>query len=605
MGLTFRPPKDVDANLRFRKVLLKRAEGNKGFQQQMIAACASDILFWLNCFAWVYEPRRAKVLPFITWPFQDKTLKKMIKAITADHRDVGIEKSRDMGASWMALAVITWLWLFREMQSFLLISRTEDEVDKTDDSDTLFWKVDFLRTKLPKWMQPNLSHGERTNLHLLNPLNGSLIDGRSTTGNVGRGGRRTAVLMDEFAAFAPQDGYRALSSTQFVTDCRLFISTPQGGAGPFFDVMHKKDLNVERIRLHWSEHPLKKKGLYTTKQGKLHVLDKPYRYPKDYQHILDGKIRSPWYDNECRRMAIPQLIAQEVDIDYLASSYQYFDSAVLNELSKATAMQPHFYGDLDYTLDTIAPKGLIERSGGPLVVWGFIDHLAKPKKARYAIGCDVSGGTGASPTAMCVGDADTGEQVALYVNNRIDPKAAGRYAVALARLFEDSDGTPAKLIWEANGPTGRNFGDAVIATGFRNFYYRRVETSLSSVPTDTPGWYSNKEEKAAVLGDWREALQARTFICRDEETLREAAEYVHTTNGSIEHNGAVNTVDLSDSGTNHGDRVIAAALCHKGMGRRIAVGAPARIAFNPPVGSVAHRHMVVEERAKRELANAW
>ena len=47
-----------------------------------------------------------------------------------------------------------------------------------------------------------------------------------------------------------------------------------------------------------------------------------------------GKVRSPWYDAECKRCAHPQEVAQEHDIDFSGSDYQFFDTKMLDEIER-------------------------------------------------------------------------------------------------------------------------------------------------------------------------------------------------------------------------------------------------------------------------------
>ncbi len=61
----------------------------------------------------------------------------------------------------------------------------------------------------------------------VNADNGSVIDGESTTGDAGRGDRRTAMFIDEYAAFDVTDGYRVLLASRDTTNCRGFNSTPE------------------------------------------------------------------------------------------------------------------------------------------------------------------------------------------------------------------------------------------------------------------------------------------------------------------------------------------------------------------------------------------
>ena len=64
------------------------------------------LLFWLNTFCWIYEPREdrqrkhdSKIphLPFITYDFQDDYVREVYNAINTGV-DMLTEKSRDMGA---------------------------------------------------------------------------------------------------------------------------------------------------------------------------------------------------------------------------------------------------------------------------------------------------------------------------------------------------------------------------------------------------------------------------------------------------------------------------------------------------------------------------
>ena len=132
-----------------------------------------------------------------------------------------IEKSRDMGASWMCLMAFEWVWHFHSISSFLLVSRKEDLVDKTNDPRSLMWKIDYMHKNQPRWLLPSIG---RSNFHIINHDTGSTIDGESTTGDVARGDRRTAILLDEFASV--DQGARVLAATGDATDCRVMNSTP-------------------------------------------------------------------------------------------------------------------------------------------------------------------------------------------------------------------------------------------------------------------------------------------------------------------------------------------------------------------------------------------
>ncbi|MCK5604749.1 hypothetical protein KAR91_22860, partial [Candidatus Pacearchaeota archaeon] len=289
-------PKEFYANLAFRRKMIELGASSFEAAKELWIMCKRDPLFYINTFVFTYDPRRQpSALPFITYEYQDEAILELNEAV--GNYDLFIEKSRDMGASWLCLFVPQYRFQFHDLQSFLMVSRKEDLVDKTEDPDCLFWKVDFIHENQPAWLRPRVN---RNKLHIYNLDNGSTIDGSSTTGDVGRGGRRTAILLDEFASV--DDGYAVLAATRDTTTCRLFNSTPKGTGNAFYDM---KMTDIRKLRMHWSQHPIKAEGLYTSKDGQLIIIDDRHNHAEGYEFILDGKLRSPWYDVQCKRAAHP------------------------------------------------------------------------------------------------------------------------------------------------------------------------------------------------------------------------------------------------------------------------------------------------------------
>ena len=98
---------------------------------------------------------------------------------------------------------------------------------------------------------------------------------------------------------------------------------------------------------------------------------------------------------------------------------------------------------------------------------------------------------------------------------------------------------------------------------FGNIYYSTNDTSLSKRQSDRPGWFSTSEGKKDLLSNYRELLMTGGIINPSDKALTQASEFVYLPNGRIEHGGSVLTIDPSDKGDNHGDVVIADALCAK------------------------------------------
>lgn len=593
-------PKDVTENLRFRRTVVEEGHKSRKAAHEFWMMCSRDILFYLNVFGWIYEPRTPAVLPFVTYPFQDQAILEMDAAV-GDH-DLCVKKSRDNTASWDMLSVFEWRWQFHPMQSFLLVSRTEDLVDKADDPDSLFWKVLFLIEKQPSWLRPRFT---RSMLRLKNNDNGSTINGASTTGNVGRGGRRTAVGVDEYAAFRTEDGYRALYATQAVTKSRIWNSTPQGSGNAYYDVAH--DPNVRQLVLHWSEHPEKAKGLYRVVEGKAEVLDKDYEYPEDFQFVNTPGgwkgLRSPWYDKECLRTPIPQLIAQELDMDFLGSAFQFFDKEMLDFHESIYVQPPYLVGELDFDKESADPDKFLKDAGQKrLALWLHLDASGKPPQdRRYVIGVDISAGTGASNSCLTIADTTTGEKVGAFTSPQIAPHEIAKYAAALGRWFCDKTGNAALVIAESNGGLNRQFHKSLFNLGYGSIFYRKNEQSISGKVSKVPGWGSTKDNKRELLEEYKRALSAGEFINRCQEAVAECKEYVYFPDKQVGHARSRSVIDPSGAGDNHGDRVIADALCWRGMRDRKNVEVSEEL--HVPVGSLAWR--IQEEEKARAVTAAW
>lgn len=143
-------PKDRDENLKYRLELRERCKTDARVRRAVESACRDDVLYFFNAMCWLYEPRpmfvevagvRRKlpmVIPFITWPHQDTAIREIYENLGLE--DVGVEKSRGEGMSWMAILMALHDWLFVDNCKIGLVSRTESAADDPEDSDSLFWK---------------------------------------------------------------------------------------------------------------------------------------------------------------------------------------------------------------------------------------------------------------------------------------------------------------------------------------------------------------------------------------------------------------------------------------------------------------------------------
>jgi len=536
--------------------------------------CKEDPLFFLNAFAWTYDNRKKPSgIPFITWPFQDEAFLTLLNSIETGE-DILIEKSRDMGASWLCLMAFTWSWLFEPGRGYLCMSAKEDLVDKPGDPDSLFWKIDFVVNRLPAGVRPMEYRPKlhRKFLHFENPANGSVIDGASTTSDTGRGGRRTAMLLDEFASVP--NGREVLAATADATPCRIFNSTPKGTVDAFYEKVC--DEGCKKLRLHWTLHPEKAKGQYFGEKG---------------------EARSPWYDAQCKRRTARE-IAQELDICYISAGSTFFVSQEVEKHIASFGLPPVARGVLLADGETLKPEKFLPDPNGDLFLW-----LEKPDPAqKYVIGVDIAAGTGirSSSSVVSVWSKTTMEKVAEFASQHIRPDKLAKLVASMGWYF-GNDKEKAFVIWECNGGSGVQFTIDFLASGYRNIYWRKpVEAVNAKQSNEYAGWYQTRELKEALLGDYRRALASGEVKNRSVPAMRECLSYYYLPNGSVGVPGNPTTKSVEDTETRHGDRVIADALAVFALRKRRE--SPKAVEVVSP-NSVGGR--ILDRENKIRMAQTW
>ncbi len=565
-----RVPDEPMANADFRWKIVRDAQRTPDIRTDCWTACRESLLFFTNVFLWTYDPRkRVKKVPFVTWPFQNEAMLRIEKHI--GESDLLIEKSRDMGASWMILAAFMWRWMFFKGESFLLVSRNQSYVDDKNNPKSLFWKLDFMLSMLPPWLCPAY---RRTDMELVNVENGSVVNGESTTGDVARGDRRTAIMLDEFAAVDHADGHRALSATFAATDSRIINSTAQGSIGAYADLV--RNAHISRIRLGWWLHPHKNVGL--EKDG-------------------NGKWTSPWYVRQCARMGDARKIAQELDMALRASESSSFTEDAIAAANRET--RPHEWrGNLVFDRQTGEPTALMEdRVNGRIRLWvhptpvGRIDTTDR----RYFIGVDISSGTGSINSVASIGVAPTGEMIGELADPTMRPDQFAEYCVALARLLKGTE--DCLLAWEGPGP-GHHFGARTMELGYRSIWYRQADDGTGRI-TLKAGWWPTKDNKRTLYSEFRAALANGQLQVPCKETVAECRDIVYAKNGWVLNVHSINLDDPSGATVSHADRPTSAAIMWMAMRDQVVGADPKGRPSRPPVGSKKWRMEMLERQAAR------
>ena len=326
-------PKDYLDNLRYRVWLKgldkKGVDDTNSIKAGLLKRCRNDIMFFFNTFLWTQDPRKRPAdLPFLTYEYEETYIRWIADHIT-NKKDCFTEKSRDMGMSWTLMGVILWHWFFVDGFKAHLGSKKEDDVDRSGDIRSLFEKLRYMLSEIPNWLLPYQFDWKKHSMfmRLINPFNSSAITGESSNRDFGRAGRYSCCILDEFAAMEYAD--EAWTSTGDSTPCRIVVGTPLGTGNKFWNLRFKS--NIDIFTAHWSLHPEKSKGATRVKdKGKLNSLEAFAEWKKG------EPITSPWYEAEKNRRLTSETqskvdIAQELDIDYIASGDPYFDTKALQQ----------------------------------------------------------------------------------------------------------------------------------------------------------------------------------------------------------------------------------------------------------------------------------
>lgn len=243
----------------------------------------SDPVAFVNDWGMTSDPRNAEIglpvsVPFTLYPKQADFLRWLLTHWRG-RQDGIVEKSRDEGATWLCVAFGVWMFLYYDETVVGFGSRKEEYVDNSKDNKSIFWKVRTFVGSLPRELRP--ASYSNTYMQTINNDNGASIVGEAGD-NIGRGARASIYFKDESPFYEhPMQIDAALSQT---SNCKIDVGTPNGFDNPFAQRRHSGTVDV--FTFHWRDNP--RKG-------------------------------PEWYAEQKRKLD-PVILAQEVDIDYNAST---------------------------------------------------------------------------------------------------------------------------------------------------------------------------------------------------------------------------------------------------------------------------------------------
>jgi hypothetical protein len=351
---------DYDLVFRSRIEAIERLRAKPELVPAVLEFYKDNPVAFITDFGMTFDPRNAEIgkptmVPFLLFPKQVEFINWLVERWRG-RKDGLVEKSRDMGVSWLCVAFAVWMWRFHPGTVIGFGSRKEEYVDKLGDPKSLFWKVRQFIGLLPQELRPR-GYDEKQHaphMRILNPENGAAIVGEAGD-NIGRGNRTSIYFKDESAHYEHAESVdAALSQT---SNCKIDVSTPNGPGNPFYRKRHGG--KIEIFIFDWHDDPRKDEA---------------------------------WYRNQCATLD-PVVVAQEIDRNYEGSIANSFISGdlVRNAMSRGP-MEVQATGGLMAGLD-VARFGddktvLTLRRGRVLlkqVVWAKHDLVQTAARARNEI----------------------------------------------------------------------------------------------------------------------------------------------------------------------------------------------------------------------------
>jgi phage terminase large subunit len=255
-----------------------------------------------------YDPRNAGTkrpvkLPMLLFTRQRQFIDWL--QLCVSNRSHGlVEKSRDMGLSWLACFVSVWIWAtWMDGPSVGFGSRKEELVDKIGDPSSIFEKIRMAIRALPPFLLPEgLSEPDHlVFMKVINPQTGATLIGECGD-NIGRGGRTLLYWKDEAAHYARPELIEAALADN--TNVQIDISSVNGLGNVFqrrrasgLDWTPGDDMPRGRASVFvadWRHHPAKTQAWYderkrkATEEGLLHIFAQ--EVDRNYSAAVEGTI---------------------------------------------------------------------------------------------------------------------------------------------------------------------------------------------------------------------------------------------------------------------------------------------------------------------------
>lgn len=262
--------------------------------------CIDFIEDWMDTF----DPRNAGTdrptrMPFILFQRQKEFVEFLYACYTQEANGL-VEKSRDMGATWLCCAFSVWCFLFQKGANIGWGSRKAQLVDNIGDMNSIFEKIRYIMRTVPVEFWPDRFAEDNLSYMRIHSANGNNVTGESGDG-IGRGGRTKIYFKDESAHYEHPESIEASLGDN--TNVQIDISSVNGLGNVFH---RKREAGIEWCGgevvkgatnvfvMDWRDHPTKTQDWYDERfkkaqdEGLLHLFYQ--EVDRNYAASVEGVI---------------------------------------------------------------------------------------------------------------------------------------------------------------------------------------------------------------------------------------------------------------------------------------------------------------------------
>lgn len=415
-------------------------------------ACDALAAYFIDNYCRIYDATARRWIAFRLWREQYETL----CAIEANDQVV-ILKARQLGLTWLVLAYILWLLLFRPATTALLFSRRDREAVYLLDE-----RLKGMYKELPDWMRHGTTdwYTEFDNNHAWRLSNGSV--GQAFPTNAGDSYTASIVLVDE-ADLVPD-----------LNKMMRAIKPTVDGGGKII-LLSRSDKSKPQSEF---------KKIYRAAVAGLNDW---------YAIFLAWHVRpsrdAAWYDAQKR-----DILSRTTGLDDLHEQYPATDKEALAPKILDKRLSPLWLQQCDAT----GPG--INVTGAPAIP-GLVVYAAPVAGRDYVGGLDpAEGNPNSDESSLSILDKETGEQVA-ELAGLFQPSVMASYADTVCVWYNRAD-----LLVERN-----NHGHAVLL-----WLTEYSDLSILEGLDGRAGWLSNQRGKTLMYDIGADAFRDGDTIIHSE-----------------------------------------------------------------------------------------